>query len=307
MKQNLSTPSLDQILNCDARDQTGLSDLQKSPDQSQIAIEQVGIERFRLPLWLQHPDGSLRGHDGEAEMFISLQAGKTGVNMSRFCSIIQEETESHPLTPSLIKKILSRFCSELKDFDHEPPFEKSFLTISFRYPSKQPSLASKKWGWQYYEIKYEAQYTQERFDLFLNLEYEYSSTCPCSLAMAKEYERDYQEGKAKWGHGIANAHSQRSVASVKIKGELSIEELIQLLRKAIPTETQSLVKRKDEQAFAVLNGENPLFVEHAARNISLVLDGESRIEDWQAKVEHLESLHSHNAVAFIQKKVDRPR
>ena len=35
--------------------------------------------------------------------------------------------------------------------------------------------------------------------------------------------------------------------------------------KAVPTETQVMVKREDEQAFAELNAANPIFVEDAAR------------------------------------------
>jgi GTP cyclohydrolase FolE2 len=33
----------------------------------------------------------------------------------------------------------------------------------------------------------------------------------------------------------------------------------------VPTETQVMVKREDEQAFAELNAANPIFVEDAAR------------------------------------------
>ena len=139
----------------------------------------------------------------------------------------------------------------------------------------------------------------------LSLDYEYSSTCPCSLSMAKQYEKDFRDGLTNLGNGIATAHSQRSNANVRvdysIQTDFWLEDLIALLRKALPTETQSLVKRIDEQAFAILNGENPVFVEHVARRLSLALDADQRILNWDVKIEHFESLHSHNAVAYIQK------
>ena len=126
--------------------------------------------------------------------------------------------------------------------------------------------------------------------------------------MAKQYEQDYRSGATTDGNGIATAHSQRSNARVEIKfskdASLSIEDLVELLRKAIPTETQSLVKRVDEQAFAILNGENPIFVEHVARHLSEALDQDERILDWNAYIQHWESLHSHNAIAYIQKVID---
>ena len=125
--------------------------------------------------------------------------------------------------------------------------------------------------------------------------------------MAKQYERDYAEGKTKEGNGIAAAHSQRSVAkitaTVDLNSDFQIIDLINHARKALPTETQSLVKRVDEQAFAILNGDNPMFVEHATRRLSIVLDEDKRITNWMAKVQHLESLHSHDAVATIKKRV----
>ena len=44
-----------------------------------------------------------------------------------------------------------------------------------------------------------------------------------------------------------------------------------------------------------------MFVEHASRRLAHVFDNEKRIIDWKVKVEHFESLHSHNAVAYIKK------
>ena len=304
---NLNEPhSLTQeILKCKIQDSHGLNDVQKIPDKTTIAIDQVGIERFRLPISLKHADGTPRGHDAEASMSIPLKAGKTGVNMSRFCLILQEEAEKDHLSQNLMRRVLHRFRYELRDFDHESPLDKSFLTIQFRYPVKQTSLSSGHWGWQYYEMEYEGMSIQDKTSFSLKIKYEYCSTCPCSLSLAKQYEKDYQEGKTQRGVGVASPHAQRSVATVQVyyddTKEFSLEDLIQLLRTAIPTETQSLVKRIDEQSFAILNGENPMFVEHVARRLALVLNNDPRIWDWNAKIEHLESLHSHNAVATIRK------
>jgi GTP cyclohydrolase I len=123
--------------------------------------------------------------------------------------------------------------------------------------------------------------------------------------MSKQYEKSFAEGKTKEGNGMAVAHSQRSVATCSFffdsKHNFKTEALVDFIREAIPTETQSLVKRIDEQAFAILNGEHPMFVEHASRRLALVFDKIPNLDDWKVKVEHLESLHSHNAVAYISK------
>jgi GTP cyclohydrolase I len=84
---------------------------------------------------------------------------------------------------------------------------------------------------------------------------------------------------------------------------LSIEALQQLCLEALKTETQVMVKREDEQAFAELNGAFTKFVEDAARLLYEQLAAESRIADFQVACAHLESLHSHDAVAVIHKGV----
>ena len=61
--------------------------------------------------------------------------------------------------------------------------------------------------------------------------------------------------------------------SVEVVGHevLWFEDLIEIARAAVPTETQVMVKREDEQAFAELNAANPIFVEDAARSFCLAL------------------------------------
>ena len=203
---------------------------------------------------------------------------------------------------------VENYQEELKDSKNEALIDNVYLKITFNYVNRQPSLKSDNWGWQYYPVTLEAKkYKDEDFKFFISTEYEYSSTCPCSLSMAKQYEREYQEGKTNEGIGIGVAHSQRSklkcTVEIKENSNFFIQELLLLLREAIPTETQSLVKRVDEQAFAILNGMNPMFVEHACRSVHHILNNCSNINDWICSLEHFESLHSHNAAAVIYKGV----
>ncbi|MBL7664368.1 MAG: GTP cyclohydrolase I FolE2 [Bacteriovoracaceae bacterium] len=295
-----------QVLYCDIKDNAGLNDFQKLPDRQGIAIPKVGISRLRLPLTFKHSDGYFMGHDCEASMYLNLAAGKTGINMSRLVKILQEEGMDHFVNTHFLKSVLNRYRHELKDSEKDEPFKQAFLKIQFSYPMKQKSLKSNNWGWQYYPATLQAKQTGEnKFEVFITVEYEYSSTCPCSLSMAKQYEREFKAGLTTEGNGIAAAHSQRSKATCKIQidpqSDFFLEDLVQHMRTAIPTETQSLVKRVDEQAFAILNGENPMFVEHASKRLFKTLNSDARILDWIVTLEHFESLHSHNAVAVINK------
>jgi GTP cyclohydrolase I len=130
----------------------------------------------------------------------------------------------------------------------------------------------------------------------MHLDYVYSSTCPCSLELS-EHARS-QRGQ------LATPHSQRSVARISTRLDcegpcLWFEDLIDACRRAVPTETQVMVKREDEQAFAELNAANPIFVEDAVRLFGEQLQGDDRIGDFRIIASHQESLHSHDAVSIL--------
>ena len=306
---SFKTKMVSDILDCQSKDHTGLNDFQKLPTKELIAIPRVGINRFRLPIELTNKFGQVRSHDAQAAMYVGLNENKNGVSMSRLVTILQEEALRLQATPAMFKKILDRYREELRDETDKDLIDTASLKIKFNYPVKQKSLKSDNWGWQYYPVVFEAKSTADKgFEFFMALDYEYSSTCPCSLSMAKQYEREYLEGKTSEGVGIGVPHSQRSKLNCKVKvdpeHEFFVEDLVMLLKTAIPTETQSLVKRLDEQAFAILNGAHPMFVEHATKRVSLLLNEQPYILDWLVQLEHIESLHSHNAAAVIYKGID---
>ncbi|MCT4642999.1 MAG: GTP cyclohydrolase FolE2 [Bacteriovoracaceae bacterium] len=296
------------IMACDLKDDSGLNDFQKLPTEDLIAIPRVGINNFKLPVTIKNKAGELRSHDCTASMFVNLNANKNGVSMSRLCTILQQESINEPMGVKLFSTIIERYRNELKDEGDDDIIESAHLKLAFSFPVKQKSLKSDNWGWQYYPCELTGSYRKDKgFEFFIALDYKYSSTCPCSLSMAKQYEREFASGMTKEGSGIGVPHSQRSNMKCKAKidttSNFMIEDLIELLRTAIPTETQSLVKRVDEQAFAILNGAHPMFVEHASKRTYKVLNSEERILDWIVQLEHLESLHSHNAAAVIYKGV----
>ena len=129
----------------------------------------------------------------------------------------------------------------------------------------------------------------------MHVDYVYSSTCPCSLELS-EHARE-SRGR------LATPHSQRSVArlSMVMTGDsrLWFEDVIALCRRAVPTETQVMVKREDEQAFAELNAANPIFVEDAVRSFAEQMIADPRVGDFRVIASHQESLHSHDAVSML--------
>ena len=297
------------ILDCVSKDAQGLNDFQQLATDGFIEIPRVGINGYRLPIEITNKFGETRSHDCKAAMYINLEANKNGLSMSRLVSILQGVASTEKINVGFFKTILRRYRNELADQNDKHLISNAYLNLNFQYPIKQKSLKSDNWGWQYYPVSLKAKETKEDgFEYFMTMTYEYSSTCPCSLSMAKQYERDFAAGKTTEGVGIGVAHSQRSKMTVTVKlqseSPFYIEDLLMLIKTAIPTETQSLVKRVDEQAFAILNGTNPIFVEHASTLIANTLNTQPTILDWLVEIEHIESLHSHNAVAVIYKGIE---
>ncbi len=170
------------------------------------------------------------------------------------------------------------------------------IQMRFSYPVVVESLRSGLRGWQYYDFALElAERCGDRRRI-VHLDYVYSSTCPCSLELSEHARRKRAQ--------LATPHSQRSVARLSVLVDPSaetiwFEDIIELCRRAVPTETQVMVKREDEQAFAELNAANPIFVEDAARLFAEALQSDARIGDFRVVASHQESLHSHDAVSVL--------
>ena len=177
-------------------------------------------------------------------------------------------------------------------------------------------------GWKSYPFTLRCHLTPAGFQAELDLTVGYSSTCPCSAALARQliqqaFEEDFSEipltksAVSAWlgsEEGIlATPHSQRSSVECSLRlsesenGELpiadSIENSIDRIERALGTALQTAVKRIDEQAFALANGQNLMFCEDAARRLDKVLRQAPRVSGFQLKVVHAESLHAHDAVA----------
>lgn len=268
-----------------------LPDLQNGPESlikgARTQIQHVGISNFRLPVSYRRREGGEVQLETSVTGSVSLEANKKGINMSRIMRSFYKHAEKS-FSFEVIEGVLESYLADLETYDAR-------IQMRFSYPMLKRSLRSGLEGYQYYNIALEMLKSEAQTQRIVHLDYVYSSTCPCSLELAEHARR---------GRGqIATPHSQRSVArvSVELTGDetLWFEDLIDLCSAAIPTETQVMVKREDEQAFAELNGANAIFVEDAVRLICASLEDEERIGDFRVVASHQESLHSHDAVSIL--------
>ncbi len=275
----------------DAGYKASLPDLQNGPSSlivgEKTLIQHVGISNFRLPIRYHTRDGADVMLETSVTGTVSLEAEKKGINMSRIMRSFYVYAEKS-FSYKVVERALEDYKRDLDSFDAR-------IQMRFSFPMKIESLRSGLSGWQYYDIALELVDVGGQRKNIMHLDYVYSSTCPCSLELSEHARRTRGQ--------LATPHSQRSVAriSVELVGDkcLWFEDLIDLARAGVPTETQVMVKREDEQAFAELNAAHPIFVEDAARSFCASLQADPRVGDFRIVASHQESLHSHDAVSVL--------
>ena len=265
-------------------------DLQNGPSSliqgSAVEIQQVGIHNFRLPLKFKTRDNGDIQLETKVTGTVSLDAHKKGINMSRIMRSFYD-FKNDTFSINKLDSLLSAYKDKLKSFD-------SKIALKFSYPIIQKSLRSENEGYQYYNVSLEGNSNKKgELKKIMHLDFVYSSACPCSYELAEYARKDRNKATV--------SHSQRSVARVSIEFEemVWIEDLKEMCEKALKTETQVIVKREDEMAFAELNGSYLKFVEDAARLLYEQLNKDNRIKDFRIICSHQESLHSHDAVSVI--------
>ena len=106
-----------------------IEDVQNTIDTRQIAIDKVGINNYRIPLQFRHQDGIVMSHDATVSMYVNCQSGKTGINMSRLCEILLQESAKTPVDAAFFKKVLHRFRADMRDSVEEDFFDGAYLKI----------------------------------------------------------------------------------------------------------------------------------------------------------------------------------
>jgi GTP cyclohydrolase I len=284
------------------------------------SLDWVGMGEIDAPVLLADGKGGTQGASAKVEAFVNLKdPDARGIHMSRLYLLLDRALAAEPLSPCSLRRLLRAFLDS-----HAELSDRARLKLRFDLLLRRPALVSEHSGWKAYPVELLAQLDRGAFELELKLDLAYSSTCPCSAALARQliqeqFARDFAEGapvdRARvlaWlgsEQGIvATPHSQRSRAEVRARLAPSFEDfplaaIIDRVEGALKTPVQTVVKREDEQAFALLNGQNLMFCEDAARRMQAALDQDERIADFWLRATHFESLHPHDAVAVASKGV----
>lgn len=289
--------------------------------QTEGKLDRVGMSNIELPIMVQTDDCPPQQVSASAEVFVNLgDAQAKGIHMSRLYLQLDELSTESELNVNTLTTLLHGFITS-----HHELSQQAFIKFSFDYHLRRKSLVSEKRGWKAYPVIIIGRLNDGDLELEIQVDVPYSSTCPCSAALARQliqkafsqqYDKQTEVNKdeiVKWlgsTQGIvATPHSQRSIVEVKVKlnplnQSFPIIELIDLIEKTLKTPVQAAVKREDEQEFARLNGQNLMFCEDAARHLQHALHQQTKFDDFWLRVNHYESLHAHDAVSITTKGIN---
>lgn len=292
----------------------------QSTAQTEGTLDWVGMSNIEMPLMLSSMDEAPRMVSAHVDAFVNLKEPQAkGIHMSRLYLLLDDLSTQNELNYQTLVTLLDGFISS-----HQELSDNAKVEMRFDYHLRRKSLISGKEGWKAYPVTITGRLNQGKLTIELTVDVRYSSTCPCSAALArqliqKSFKDSFENQSLNYDQihewlgttegVVATPHSQRSVAEVKVKlganvTEFPIRDIVDLIENSLKTPVQAAVKREDEQEFARLNGQNLMFCEDAARKLQHAMNQVPSFEDFWLRINHLESLHAHDAVSVTTKGIE---
>ena len=253
-----------------------MRDIQNEKDDRNIAIDKVGVKDIRYPITVLDKATKTQQTVALINMYVNLPRDYKGTHMSRFVEILNEHDrmisiENFHEILSTMKKLLNA--------------ESAHIEMTFPYFVMKSSPVTHSQGLMEYQCTFKGN-LNDRKDLLLMITVPITTLCPCSREIS-----------------AFGAHNQRGEVrlQVRFKKFIWIEDLIRLVEDAASCDVYSVLKREDEKYVTERAYENPKFVEDIVRDIAQKLDQDPNITWFAVESENFESIHNHNAYAYIER------
>ena len=250
--------------------------IQDREEKRGIALERVGVTDVVRPILVRPPGGDAQTATATVALFVGLDASKRGAHMSRFLEILQKHAE--PSTPDGARALL-------EDLRESLGARTAAFELDFVYFVSSTAPISRRTSPMACRTTVEAALDDD-LDYVLTVEAPVMTVCPCSS------ETTGMTGHSQRGH---------VAVSVRYRGELTIEELVQTIEDSASSPVYPLSKRDDERAIIERAAQAPALVEDLARNVAERLDSDVRITWYRVEAKNLESIHDHNVYACVER------
>ena len=268
------------LAQADRREIAGMPDIQATEDERNIAIDKVGVRQIRYPIVVADRSNGPQNTVGTISMTVDLPHHFKGTHMSRFLEVLNQYhgAISVEKIPELLDTMRERLTAETAHFE-----------VAFTYFVKKAAPVTGAEGLMGYEVTFEAARGKED-DFILGVQVPVTTLCPCSKEISDR-----------------GAHNQRGQVDVRVRFDdmVWIEDIIEKVEESASCALYPILKRPDEKYVTEAAYDNPRFVEDMIREVTLQLQSDPRIRWFEVQVENFESIHAHNAYAYVQRWVDR--
>ncbi len=255
---------------------TPTMDVQNQPDNRKIEIDKVGIKDIQYPIGVLERSGGTQRTVAKVSMFVNLHHKFKGTHMSRFIELLNEHCQDMSTTtiPGLLLEMRKRL--EARD---------AHIEVSFPFFILKRAPASGAEGLMSYDCTIRGFWANEVV-LEIEVTVPITALCPCSKAISDQ-----------------GAHNQRGTVTVQYRQNrfVWIEDIIEIVEAEASCDVYSVLKREDEKFVTEKAYANPMFVEDVARSVAQRLRAHEGIAWFSVEVENQESIHAHNAYAYLER------
>jgi len=256
-----------------------MEDVQNHKDHRNIDIDQVGVKGIRYPITVRDKNMGKQQTVAKINMYVNLPRYYKGTHMSRFVEILNEHSR---------RISLQNFSAILEEMKARLNAESAHMEITFPYFINKAAPVSGIQGLMEYKCTLKGSLNQGS-DMVIIINVPISTLCPCSKEIS-----DF------------GAHNQRGEVrlQVRFKKFVWMEDLIKMVEESASVDVYSVLKREDEKYVTEKAYNNPMFVEDIVRDIAQKLNADPNITWFAVESENFESIHNHNAYAYIEKHKD---
>ncbi|HDM09286.1 MAG TPA: GTP cyclohydrolase I FolE2 [Desulfobacteraceae bacterium] len=258
-----------------------MEDIQNHKDYRNIDIDQVGVKGIRYPITVRDKDMGKQQTVAEINMYVNLPRTYKGTHMSRFVEILNEYNR---------RISIQNFSDILEEMKKRLNAESAHMEITFPYFINKPAPVTGTEGLMEYRCTFKGSLNSKGSDLIAMIHVPICTLCPCSKEISNY-----------------GAHNQRGEVrlQVRFKKFVWLEDLIRLVEDSASCDVYSVLKREDEKYVTEKAYDNPRFVEDIVREIALKLNNDPNITWFAVESENFESIHNHNAYAYVEKHKNR--
>ena len=253
-------------------------DVQNLEDNRNLEIHKVGVKNVQFPLIIADRSKEKQHIVANVNMYVDLPKQFKGTHMSRFIEILNKY-KNQSISMHVIKDVLEMMKKSLDA-------KTAHIEISFPYFVEKESPVSKQKSLMNYDCKFVGMNNKSESNFVLEVTAPISTVCPCSKEISER-----------------GAHNQRGKVTVKIRSDdfIWIEEMVDVIEAQASCGVYSLLKREDEKQVTEKAYDNPKFVEDVVRDVALRLKADKRISWFSVECANQESIHNHDAYAYLEK------